>query len=271
MINSSSATQPSESAVHPTDLERRIYHWVKFEGNSQSSAAREFDVSQPTVSRIIQRYERYRAHAAPRHDGELDHAERLKAQRWLTYERNELILANCLRIASEMEGFVDTSKSTISRPAQNPSGEKTIRTVHETIDRSGIAARYLRLAFRINMEQLKLAQQEEPPTPSPLTAEDQSPLAASSHINDADGATPTPPQAPAVNNLNNLNSPLPAEFASTDSQPCTCAESSSLQKNISIHSPAVSLPGSCPSCFPAAFHPITLSAGSSLLRVELPS
>jgi len=28
-------------------------------------------------------------------------------------------MASCLRIAKEMEGFVDTSKSTISRPLNN--------------------------------------------------------------------------------------------------------------------------------------------------------
>src|SRR5204863_6894698 len=72
-------------------------------------------------------------------------------------ERNELILASCLRIAQELEGFTDVSKSTISRPASKPSQENEIRTQHATIDRTGSVARFLRLAFRVNMDQLKLA------------------------------------------------------------------------------------------------------------------
>ena len=86
--------------------------------------------------------------------------ERLRAQRWLTYERNELILASSLRIAAEMEGFIDVSKSVINRPASQFTQETEIRTEHATIDRHGIAARFLRLAFRINMEQLKLVSQD---------------------------------------------------------------------------------------------------------------
>src|SRR5206468_2779038 len=51
----------------------------------------------------------------------------------------------------------DVSKSTIHHPFDSPSKEHEVRTEHATIDRSGVAARFLRLAFRINMEQLKLA------------------------------------------------------------------------------------------------------------------
>ena len=46
--------------------------------------------------------ERWLAHQQPREDGRLAYEERLRAQRWLTYERNEAILGSCLRIAEEM-------------------------------------------------------------------------------------------------------------------------------------------------------------------------
>ena len=85
--------------------------------------------------------------AKERQGGRLYHTERLRAQRWLTLERNELILASCLRIAQEMEGFTDVSKSTIRRPMDQPSKESEVRTEHATIDRSGTVARFLRLAF----------------------------------------------------------------------------------------------------------------------------
>src|SRR5262245_26448565 len=149
-----------------------IYQWVKMEGKSQSSVADLLGISQPTVSRTIQRYGRWQAHTKDREAGRLDYAERLRAQRWLTFERNELIMASCLRIANEIEGFADVSKSTICRPLSSPGREQEVRTQHGTIDRTGTVARFLRLAFRINMEQLKLAEQDEPPPALPLTDEE---------------------------------------------------------------------------------------------------
>jgi len=149
-----------------------IYRWVKFEGKSQSWVASAFRVSQSTISRIIQRYERWQAHAKERENGRLDRAERLRAQRWLTYERNELILASCLRIAGDLEGSLDTSKSTITRHASDPERELEVRTHHACIDRTGMVSRFLRLAHRINMEQLKLAGLAEPPAAEALSPEE---------------------------------------------------------------------------------------------------
>src|SRR5262245_43698994 len=97
-----------------------IYQWVKMEGKTQAWVASALRIHQSTVSRILERYERWQAHAKDRENGRLDPAERLRAQRWLTFERNELILTSCLRIAHEMEGSIDTSKSTICRPASRP-------------------------------------------------------------------------------------------------------------------------------------------------------
>jgi len=155
----------------PDGNDHLIFQWVKLKGHSQDWVATQLGISQSTVSRVVQRYERWQAHAKEREGGRLDHAERLRAQRWLTFERNEALLASCLRIANEMEGFTDVSKSTIRR-GQSLTDEREVCTQHSTIDRSGIAARFLRLAFRINMEQLKLAELDPPPAPQPLT-EDQ--------------------------------------------------------------------------------------------------
>jgi len=146
-----------------------IFQWVKMEGKTQGWVAQAFGINQSTVSRIIQRYERWQAHAKEREDGRLDPQERLRAQRWLTQERNELILASCLRIAKEIEGFVDTSQSTIHRPLNNYTKETEIRTVHSVVDRTGTVSRFLRLAFKINMEQLKLEEKLQPPAPAPLS------------------------------------------------------------------------------------------------------
>ena len=156
----------------PNADDHQIYRWVRFDGKSQSWAAGQLGISQATVSRVVQRYERWQAHADPRDGGRLDPAERARAQRWLTLERNEMILASCLRIAQEMEGFTEVSKSVTSRPMGKPSAEREVRTESAAIDRSGVAARFLRLAFRINMEQHKLVEFEPAALPEPLSEEE---------------------------------------------------------------------------------------------------
>jgi colicin import membrane protein len=166
------AAQTEAAAWSPGAKDHLAFQWVKFGGKTQEVAAHLLGVSQPTVSRMIERYERWQAHAGDREGGRLDPAERLRAQRWLTYERNELLLGSCLRIAAEMEGSVDVSRSVVARPFSQPASEREIRTEWSVNDRHGIAARFLRLAFRINMEQLKLVSQEAPPKPQPLTAEE---------------------------------------------------------------------------------------------------
>jgi len=157
----------------PDAQDHQVFHWVRFEGKRQTWVAYQLGINQATVSRIVERYERWQAHAKEREGGRLDAAERLRAQRWLTYERNEVILASALRIANEMEGFTDVSKSVISRPLSQPSAEREMRTETAVIDRHGIAARFLRLAFRINMEQLKLVEQDAPPLPADRSAAEQ--------------------------------------------------------------------------------------------------
>src|SRR5689334_17090917 len=198
-------TTSQRQAYQPSGDELFIYEFAKMQGKTQSQVAAMFGINQSTVSRIIHRIERWQAHATARENGRLDPRERLRAQRWLTYERNELILASCLRIAHEMEGFTELSKSTISRPVANPSQKHEIRTEGRTIDRHGVAARFLRLAWRINMDQLKLTEilardgdlPTEPLTDEELAAElhqaalDAAELAAARHV--ADGSAGNAP------------------------------------------------------------------------------
>ncbi len=165
----------------PSPDDHLIYQWVKFEGYTQTEVASMLRISQPTVCRVIQRYERWQAHLKDREGGRLDAQERLRAQRWLTYERNELILASCFRIAEEMERSTELSKTTIRRPIDQPLKQNELRTEQRVVDRHGVASRFLRLAFRVNMEQLKLTDliAREGDTPAePLTDEE---LAAELH------------------------------------------------------------------------------------------
>src|SRR5262245_27312723 len=169
----SSTPRKSRRSWAPDKDDHYIYWCVKFGGLTQAWVANEMGVSQGTISRTIQRYERWQSRIEAAADGRLSHAERLRAQRWLTFERNEIIVASCLRIAEKMEGFIDVSKSTFVRPlARSEYGEQEVRTEHSTLDRTGIAARYLRLAFRVNMEQLELAEREELPPLAALSGEE---------------------------------------------------------------------------------------------------
>ena len=87
----------------PADRDRMIYKWARFDGHKQSWIAQQLDLNQSTVSRIVDRYERWLAHGGPAQEGSLSHDERRRAQRWLTYQRNEWILASAMRLAGEME------------------------------------------------------------------------------------------------------------------------------------------------------------------------
>ncbi len=208
----------------PSGDELLIYEFVKMQGKTQSSVAGMFGINQSTVSRIIQRIERWQAHAKARENGRLDPRERFSAQSWLTYERNELILASCLRIAHEMEGFTELSKSTICRPIDSPSHKHQIRTEGRTIDRHGVAARFLRLAWRINMDQLKLTEQlaidddissRHTPcaVPDPLTAEE---LAAEFHQATLDAAELAAARHAADDSVGNAMGGVPQPGSGSD-------------------------------------------------------
>jgi hypothetical protein len=164
---------PSPRTWQPTGDDHLIFQWVKMEGKTQQNVASMFGINQSTVSRVIQRYERWQAHMKDRENGRLDPYERNRAQKWLTYERNELILASCLRIAGEMEGFTELSKSVTQYPTGHLNDGRKIRTEERITDRHGTASRFLRLAFRINMEQLKLVDDADDRRPEPLSAEEQ--------------------------------------------------------------------------------------------------
>src|SRR5262245_52623103 len=71
----------------PSDRDRLVFQWVKFEGHTQGWVAEQLEINQSTVSRIVERYERWIAHGGPARQGGLSHDERLRAQLWLTYER----------------------------------------------------------------------------------------------------------------------------------------------------------------------------------------
>lgn len=170
-----SSFRPHPSPFTPSDRDRVIFKWVKFDGRSQGWVAQQLNVHQSTISRVIERYERWIARGGPSESGGMTRDERLRYQRWMTYERNELLLTSCLRLAAEMEQTLDTTKSNILHHASEPSRDLEIRTEHKVLDRSGNACRYLRLAFRLNMEQLKLVAQDELDPLPPLTIDEGDP------------------------------------------------------------------------------------------------
>src|SRR5262245_7527744 len=84
----------------PDKWDLEVFDAVRMLGQTQQEVALAWGISHSTVSRIVTRVERWQSHAQPREAGRLDHGERLRAQLWLTYERNERLLASCLRLAA---------------------------------------------------------------------------------------------------------------------------------------------------------------------------
>jgi transposase len=156
----------------PDDTDHLVYKWVKFDGMKQGEAAKMLGVDQSTVSRIVMRYEKWQAHATPATDGRLSPEERRRAQRWLTYERNEQIVASALRLAGEMERSIDASRSVLSRSGAEPSAEQHLKTEYFVVDRTQMASRFLRLAQKVGMDNLKLTEQEPLPELAPLADEE---------------------------------------------------------------------------------------------------
>jgi hypothetical protein len=134
--------------------------------------ANKLNMHQSTVSRIVERYERWIARGGPARRGGISHDERLRSQRWLTYERNEWVISSALRLAGEMERAIETSRSNIKRHASDPARELEVRTEYKMLDRSGIAARFLRLAHRVGMDQLELVEHEPLADLDPLTIDE---------------------------------------------------------------------------------------------------
>ena len=58
-------TSASARPWNPSDRDRLIYRWVKFDGHKQSWVADQLNLNQSSVSRIIDRYERWIAHGGP--------------------------------------------------------------------------------------------------------------------------------------------------------------------------------------------------------------
>jgi len=156
----------------PNDDDHAIYHWVKVECKSQYFVAELFGISQPTVSRIVERYEKWQAHAEARASGQLDPAERVRAQRALTYLRNEKIITSCLRLAGDVEGFQEVSDSVSKAPDGGLAGMREIRCVSRMLDRTGMASRFYRLAHRVGLDQLELVEKEPAIAPAPLSEEE---------------------------------------------------------------------------------------------------
>jgi hypothetical protein len=239
---------------------------VKFDGFTQQETAERQRLSQATVSRIIQRYERWQAHADPREGGRLDPAERLRAQRWLTYERNELILGTALRIAKAVEGKTELWKTVHTQPGDRYRTDKaSTREETTAIDRTGVAARFLRLAFKVNMEQLALVEKDPAPlpaelSPAELAEEERQDAAADAEIRARDkllaGTQPGPGELPMDNppaafreqvcsrlkdegatepaplNLHNLHNAEEAKTGASDNPPCTCVAEAAAEKKV---------------------------------------
>jgi hypothetical protein len=244
------AKKPASRPWSPTKRDRLIFHWVKFEGHTQSWVAHQFDIDQSTVSRIVDRYQRWIARGGPAQDS-MSHEERIRANQWLTIERNEWILTSALRIAGKMEEAAEGSSTVIARNMAHPSQETEMRSESHTIDRSGIACRYLRLAFQINMVQKKLIAEQPLPALEPLTIEDagDDPHQLEASARDSAGCHGHPARADRNDDASPAADPSnePSEEAETHSKPPTasgvdCDNDSPIAQQLLCTAPATEPP-----------------------------
>lgn len=236
----SPASSPTWS---PSHRDCQVFQWVKFDGHTQAWVAQLLEIDQSTVSRIIQRYERWIASGGPSECGHWPHEEQVSYQRWLTYERNERLLASAIRLAAELEQGGDVAESTITHHASDPNREIEVKTHHSNLDRAA-AARFLRLAHRINMDQLKLVTQSPLPTPSPhaFAADDQADLPESDFAPASHPDIGTfPDQRTSASSLAPEASPASSSAATASPQPNSAPSvhnRSTSQPNTSIASPS---------------------------------
>jgi len=166
-----SSTAPKSRPWTPTHRDRTIYHWIKFDGQSQLDVAQRFKIHQSTVSRIVERYEHWLAHGGPEQEGALTHEERRRVQRRLTYERNEWVIATAMRLTNQMQELHETTARSFAGPNAHTTPDREVSTKTSTVDRTGIAARFLRLVHRVNMDQHRLQAEDDLP-PLPLLTHD---------------------------------------------------------------------------------------------------
>jgi hypothetical protein len=157
----------------PTSRDRLVYRWVKSDGQSQSEVAARLKINQSTVSRIVERFELWIAHGGPEQEGALNHEERRRAPRRLTYERNEWVIATAMRLTNQLQLFHEETSRSFAGPNALPDPERQVKTQVRTVDRTALAARYLSLVHQVNMDQHRLcSQDDELPPLMPLTEDD---------------------------------------------------------------------------------------------------
>jgi hypothetical protein len=255
-----------------------IYCWVKFDGHKQSWVADQLDLNQSTVSRIVDRYERWVAHGGPAQQGALNRDERLRAQLWLNYERNEWIITSALRLAGDMEHMSDTSKSTTKHYRSEPSREIEVRTENSIRDRTATASRYLRLAHLVGKNQLELIHQLDLPALEPFTLDEHEHAQALADANpkyvevsEFGAGLPTPPsprpQVSRLANLDTLTRSVEDEPLSTSIEPAP--------ENLQIPNPQTELSSAPPAApvprSPSPMHTMHNSGGTESHLTSTPT
>jgi len=179
MIATSPPVPPTKETLHkrrvwlPSPRERAMYRAVAVEGRTQHDVGAEFGRSQSAVSRLVQRFERWRGGAKGEECGELDPQRQAHLDRWLERERAEEVYQRSMRLALKMEQAPATTRREGDRGVKEE-GKKWFEETKR--DQLAAAGQMLKTALRANESLGKLADKEPlPPLPgadSPIDYEE---------------------------------------------------------------------------------------------------
>src|SRR5262245_19709770 len=94
----------------PSARDQAIYLDRQTRGCSQQQLAADNRLSQSRISQILRRVEQWRANLRPQAEGELDHAERQRLERWLERERQQAIYDRAIRAFDTAPRELKTTK-----------------------------------------------------------------------------------------------------------------------------------------------------------------
>jgi ParB-like chromosome segregation protein Spo0J len=139
----------------PSDRERLAYRWHKHQGLTQEEVGGRLGVHQTTISRMVRRVESWEARLRQTPEGRL---ELQHARRWSTMDQNDEVIRMCFRQVDELQYGKDYSTSRLHKPAGDPCAPMDVVTENGVRDYSGVIVRFLALAFRVNMQQLRISE-----------------------------------------------------------------------------------------------------------------
>src|SRR5215207_8753611 len=140
----------------PSGRDQAIFVARRTLGRTTLELAAEHGLSPSRISQIVRRVEKWRANASPLEDGDLNHQERQRLERWLARERSQAIYDRAIRAYDTAPPELTTTKSGARDGKQF--SEQTRRQMPPSVQ-------LLKLALRAGEDLAKAADKPPPPAP----------------------------------------------------------------------------------------------------------